>query len=123
MGREVWEFSVVLEAISGFACGWGQSPPPRHPTGGDRWGSGGATGQEGRDKAQAGWGGPEWGGWAPWARSLPQESSTECPVDFPGGSDDKASAYNVGDQVQFPGREDLLENEMAAPLQHFELVQ
>ena len=21
MGREVWEFSVVLEAISGFACG------------------------------------------------------------------------------------------------------
>ena len=88
-------------------------PRPRHPTGGDRWGSGGATGQEGRDKAQAGWGGPGWGGWAPWAHSLPQESSTECPVDFPAGSDDKASTYNVGDQVQFLGREDLLENEMA----------
>ena len=33
---------------------------------------------------------------------------------FPCGSDDKASTYNVGDQVQFLGREDLLENEMAA---------
>ena len=33
-------------------------------------------------------------------------------MDFPGGLDSKASAYNVGDQVQSPGWEDLLENEM-----------
>jgi len=33
--------------------------------------------------------------------------------DFPGGSDGKASAYNVGDQVQSLGWEDSLEKEMA----------
>ena len=33
--------------------------------------------------------------------------------DFFGGSDSKASAYNAGDLVQFPGWEDLLEKEMA----------
>ena len=32
---------------------------------------------------------------------------------FPGGSDGKVSAYNVGDWVQSLGREDLLEKEMA----------
>ena len=32
---------------------------------------------------------------------------------FPGGSDGKASACNVGDQVWFLGREDPLEKEMA----------
>ena len=32
--------------------------------------------------------------------------------DFPGGSDGKASAYNMGDQVQSLGWEDLLEKEM-----------
>ena len=33
--------------------------------------------------------------------------------DFPGGSDGKASAYNVGDLGSTLGREDLLEKEMA----------
>ena len=33
--------------------------------------------------------------------------------DFPGGSDSKASAYNVGDQVRSLGWEDSLEKEMA----------
>ena len=33
--------------------------------------------------------------------------------DFPRGSDGKASAYNVGDLVQYLGWEDLLEKEMA----------
>ena len=33
--------------------------------------------------------------------------------DFPGGSDGKASAYNVGDQVQSLDWEDPLEKEMA----------
>ena len=32
--------------------------------------------------------------------------------DFPGGSDGKASAYNVGDQVPSLGQEDSLEKEM-----------
>ena len=32
---------------------------------------------------------------------------------FPGGSDGKASAYNVGDWGSIPGLEDLLEKEMA----------
>ena len=32
---------------------------------------------------------------------------------FPGGSDSKESACNAGDQVQFLGREDPLEKEMA----------
>ena len=32
---------------------------------------------------------------------------------FPGGSDSKESAYNVGDQVQSLGQEDPLEKEMA----------
>ena len=32
---------------------------------------------------------------------------------FPGGSDSKASACNVGDPVRFLGREDPLEKEMA----------
>ena len=35
------------------------------------------------------------------------------PLGFPGGSDGKASAYNVGDQVQSLGWEDPLEKEMA----------
>ena len=35
------------------------------------------------------------------------------PLDFPGGSDGKVSAYNVGDWVQSLGQEDLLEKEMA----------
>ena len=38
-------------------------------------------------------------------------------MDFPGGSDGKASAYNVGDPWEIPSRslgwEDLLEKEMA----------
>ena len=34
-------------------------------------------------------------------------------ANFPGGSDSKASAYNVGDQVQSLGQEDLLEKGMA----------
>ena len=34
-------------------------------------------------------------------------------VNFPGGSDNKASAYNVGDLGSFPGLEDLLEKEIA----------
>ena len=34
-------------------------------------------------------------------------------MDFPGGSDGKASAYNAGDWVQFLGWEDLLEKEIA----------
>ena len=40
-----------------------------------------------------------------------------CPLsyhlDFPGGSDGKASAYNVGDSGSIPGLEDFLEKEMA----------
>ena len=35
-------------------------------------------------------------------------------LDFPGGSDGKASAYNVVDLGLILGREDPLENEMAA---------
>ena len=35
-------------------------------------------------------------------------------MDFPGGSDGKASAYNAGDQVQSLGWEDLLEKEIAS---------
>ena len=34
-------------------------------------------------------------------------------TDFPGGSDGKASAYNVGDPGSIPGLEDLLEKEVA----------
>ena len=34
-------------------------------------------------------------------------------MSFRGGSDAKESACNVGDWVQFPGREDPLEKEMA----------
>ena len=34
-------------------------------------------------------------------------------LDFPGGSDGKASAYNTGDQVQSLGQEDPLEKAMA----------
>ena len=37
---------------------------------------------------------------------------TDLPMDFPGGSDDKASAYNSGDWVQSLGWEDLLEKEI-----------
>ena len=33
--------------------------------------------------------------------------------DFPGGSDGKASVYNVGDPGSISGHEDLLEKEMA----------
>ena len=36
-----------------------------------------------------------------------------CPLDFPGGSDGKVSAYNAGDPDSYPGWEDLLEKEMA----------
>ena len=38
---------------------------------------------------------------------------TNLPIDFPGGSDSKASAYNVGDLGSIPGLEDLLEKEIA----------
>ena len=38
---------------------------------------------------------------------------TICLWGFPGGSDGKVSACNVGDQVQFLGQEDPLEKEMA----------
>ena len=34
-------------------------------------------------------------------------------IDFPGGSDGKASAYNQETRVQSLGQEDLLEKEMA----------
>ena len=34
-------------------------------------------------------------------------------LDFPGGSDGKASVYNAGDLGSIPGREDPLEKEMA----------
>ena len=34
-------------------------------------------------------------------------------MDFPGGSDGKVSAYNAEDLGSTPGREDLLEKEMA----------
>ena len=34
-------------------------------------------------------------------------------LDFPGGSDSKASAYNAGDRVRSLGQEDPLEKEMA----------
>ena len=37
---------------------------------------------------------------------------TNLPMDFPGGSDGKMSAYNAGDPVSIPGQEDL-EKEMA----------
>ena len=40
-------------------------------------------------------------------------SNTLVLMNFPGGSDGKASAYNVGDQVWSQGWEDLLEKEMA----------
>ena len=36
-----------------------------------------------------------------------------CPVDFPGGSDGKASVYNVGDLGSIPGSGSSLEKEMA----------
>ena len=36
-------------------------------------------------------------------------------MDFPGGSDGKASAYNAGDWVQSLGQEDPLEKETATP--------
>ena len=38
---------------------------------------------------------------------------TFLPIDFPGGSDSKASASNAGDLGSSLGREDLLEKEMA----------
>ena len=38
------------------------------------------------------------------------------PLDFPGGSDGKASACNMGDLGLIPGREDPLEKEMATCL-------
>ena len=34
-------------------------------------------------------------------------------MDFPGGSDSKASVYNAGDLGSIPGSEDSLEKEMA----------
>ena len=39
--------------------------------------------------------------------------STIGKQDFPGGADDKASAYNAGDLGSIPGSEDPLEKEMA----------
>ena len=39
-------------------------------------------------------------------------------VDFPGSSDSKVSAYNVGDLVSIPGWGNALEKEMATPLQY-----
>ena len=36
-----------------------------------------------------------------------------CSGTFPGGSDGKASIYNVGDPGSIPGSEDPLEKEMA----------
>ena len=38
---------------------------------------------------------------------------TELPMDFPGGSDGKRSAYKAGDPGSIPGRENLLEKETA----------
>ena len=38
---------------------------------------------------------------------------TDLPMDFPGGSDSKASAYNAETQVQSLGWEDLPEKEIA----------
>ena len=43
-----------------------------------------------------------------------EEAEFEWFIDFPGGSNGKASAYNVGNLVQSLGREDLLEKEMAS---------
>ena len=43
---------------------------------------------------------------------MPQRGQI-IPLDFPGGSDGKASAYNAETQVQFLGWEDPLEKEMA----------
>ena len=37
---------------------------------------------------------------------------------FPGGSEGKASAWNVGDPGSFPGRDDILEKETGNPLQY-----
>ena len=39
-------------------------------------------------------------------------------VDFPGGSDGKASAYNVGDQGLIPGSGRSLGEENGSPLQY-----
>ena len=48
-----------------------------------------------------------WVGKIPWRMDrLP----TPVFLGFPGDSDDKESACNAGDPLQFPGREDLLEN-------------
>ena len=38
---------------------------------------------------------------------------TDLPMDFPSGSDSKASAYNVETQVQSLDQDDLLEKEIA----------
>ena len=43
-----------------------------------------------------------------------EEAEFEWFIDFPGGSNGKVSAYNVGNLVQSLGREDLLEKEMAS---------
>ena len=43
-----------------------------------------------------------------------QKAEFEWFIDFPGGSNGKVSAYNVGNLVQSLGREDLLEKEMAS---------
>ena len=43
-----------------------------------------------------------------------EEAEFEWFIDFPGGSNGKVSAYNVGNVVQSLGREDLLEKEMAS---------
>ena len=44
---------------------------------------------------------------------LYQYTGFTVPMDFPGGSDGKASVYNAGDSGLIPGSEDTLEKEMA----------
>ena len=43
---------------------------------------------------------------------------TDLPVDFPGGSDDKASAYNAGDPGSIPGSGRSLGEGNGNPLQY-----
>ena len=47
------------------------------------------------------------------SRARGQDLEIWCNLDFPGGSDGKVSAYKAGDMGSIPGREDLLEKEMA----------
>ena len=43
---------------------------------------------------------------------------TDLPMDFPGGSDDKASAYNAGDPGSIPGSGRSLGEGNGNPLQY-----